>query len=289
MPQIGPAEILVILLVGLLVFGPHRLPEIGRQVGKGMRELRKFQDTVKGELDQVLNLHDDEPSTLPAAKPNELPPPAKSDDSVPSTPRAGAHAPSRYRPADARPSASASVSRPAPAPERPGAHAPSRFRRPRNSASRLTRSRGHFPPTQTSDRARPTGRCRCSTIWPSSGTGSSSRSSPWCIGGIVVFFLSNQIIEFLVTYYEDATQGDRDALIFLGPADAFLTRLKVATYGGIVLALPDLALPAVALHHPGPEPEGEAVRDPVRGLRDRAVRPRARSSRSSPSSRRCGS
>ena len=35
MPQIGPAEILVILLVGLLVFGPKRLPEIGRQVGQG--------------------------------------------------------------------------------------------------------------------------------------------------------------------------------------------------------------------------------------------------------------
>ena len=60
MPQIGPAEILVILLVGLLVFGPKRLPEIGRQVGRGLRELRKFQDTVKGELDEVLNFQDDD-------------------------------------------------------------------------------------------------------------------------------------------------------------------------------------------------------------------------------------
>jgi sec-independent protein translocase protein TatC len=58
------------------------------------------------------------------------------------------------------------------------------------------------------------------------------------LAGVVVFFLSNQIIEFLTTYYEDATNGQRDALIFTGPTDAFLTRLKVATYGGIVLALP---------------------------------------------------
>lgn len=58
------------------------------------------------------------------------------------------------------------------------------------------------------------------------------------VASIIVFFFSNAIIEFLVTYYEDATHGDRNALIFLGPADAFLTRLKVATYGGIVLALP---------------------------------------------------
>jgi sec-independent protein translocase protein TatC len=58
------------------------------------------------------------------------------------------------------------------------------------------------------------------------------------VGAIVMFFLSNAVIEFLVTYYEDATQGQRNALIFTGPADGFITRLKVATYGGIVLALP---------------------------------------------------
>jgi sec-independent protein translocase protein TatC len=58
------------------------------------------------------------------------------------------------------------------------------------------------------------------------------------LGGIVAFVFSNQIIEFLVTYYKDATHGQKDALVFTGPADAFLTRLKVATYGGIVLALP---------------------------------------------------
>jgi sec-independent protein translocase protein TatC len=58
------------------------------------------------------------------------------------------------------------------------------------------------------------------------------------IAGTIVFFLSNRIIEFLVTYYKDATHGEKTALIFTGPVDAFLTRLKVATYGGIVLALP---------------------------------------------------
>jgi sec-independent protein translocase protein TatC len=58
------------------------------------------------------------------------------------------------------------------------------------------------------------------------------------IGAVIVFFLSNQIIEFLVTYYKDATHGQKDALIFTGPVDAFVTRLKVATYGGFVLALP---------------------------------------------------
>src|ERR1700733_9688836 len=58
------------------------------------------------------------------------------------------------------------------------------------------------------------------------------------IGAVVVFFLSNQVIHFLVTYYKDATNGKRDALIVLGPVDGFVTRLKIATYGGIILALP---------------------------------------------------
>jgi len=55
---------------------------------------------------------------------------------------------------------------------------------------------------------------------------------------VVAFLLSNEVIEWLVRYYRDATAGKRDALVFTGPTDAFVVRLKVATYGGIVLALP---------------------------------------------------
>ena len=58
--NLGAPEILVILVVALLVFGPHRLPEIGRQVGGAMRELRKMQDSVKSELQSVMQ--DDAPS-----------------------------------------------------------------------------------------------------------------------------------------------------------------------------------------------------------------------------------
>jgi Tat protein translocase TatB subunit len=53
--SIGTPEILVILFVALLVFGPHRLPDVARQVGTAMRELRRIQDTVRGELDMVMH------------------------------------------------------------------------------------------------------------------------------------------------------------------------------------------------------------------------------------------
>jgi len=58
------------------------------------------------------------------------------------------------------------------------------------------------------------------------------------LGAIVVYIFSLDIIRFLIHYYEDATDGERDALIFTGPLDAFVTRIKVATYGGFALALP---------------------------------------------------
>ena len=40
MPNIGPLEIIVILIIALVVFGPKRLPELGRSMGKGIREFR---------------------------------------------------------------------------------------------------------------------------------------------------------------------------------------------------------------------------------------------------------
>jgi sec-independent protein translocase protein TatA len=46
MPNIGPMEIIGLLLLALLLFGAKRLPEIGRSLGSGMRE---FKDSVSGE------------------------------------------------------------------------------------------------------------------------------------------------------------------------------------------------------------------------------------------------
>jgi sec-independent protein translocase protein TatC len=58
------------------------------------------------------------------------------------------------------------------------------------------------------------------------------------LGATICFIFAPEIISFLVTFYKHATKGNRQRLIFIGPLDAFATRLKIATYGGIVLALP---------------------------------------------------
>ena len=38
--NIGPLEIAIVLIIALIVFGPKRLPELGRSLGKGIREFR---------------------------------------------------------------------------------------------------------------------------------------------------------------------------------------------------------------------------------------------------------
>jgi TatA/E family protein of Tat protein translocase len=72
--NLGPAEVLVVLVIALLVFGPTRLPEIGRQVGRGVRELRKLQDSVRRDLDEVLADDHSAPDTAPGDVPPTLPP-----------------------------------------------------------------------------------------------------------------------------------------------------------------------------------------------------------------------
>jgi sec-independent protein translocase protein TatA len=46
MPNIGPMEIIVVLIIALVVFGPKRLPELGKSLGKGIQE---FRGTISGE------------------------------------------------------------------------------------------------------------------------------------------------------------------------------------------------------------------------------------------------
>jgi sec-independent protein translocase protein TatA len=55
MLNIGPLELMVILVIALLVVGPRRLPEVGRSIGRGIREFRKAQDEVQKTIQSALN------------------------------------------------------------------------------------------------------------------------------------------------------------------------------------------------------------------------------------------
>jgi sec-independent protein translocase protein TatA len=81
MPNVGPLELAIVLIIALVVFGPKRLPELGKSVGRGIRE---FKGTISGENDD-----DDEPkpqakieTAQPPSPPSESAEPAKADESA---------------------------------------------------------------------------------------------------------------------------------------------------------------------------------------------------------------
>jgi sec-independent protein translocase protein TatA len=68
MPNIGPLEIVGLLILALLLFGAKRLPEIGRSLGTGMRE---FKDSVSGSTRTELPSGVQEPATTTPSRENE--------------------------------------------------------------------------------------------------------------------------------------------------------------------------------------------------------------------------
>jgi sec-independent protein translocase protein TatA len=72
--NVGPAELMIVMAIALIVFGPKKLPEIGKGIGNAMREFNKarndFMETINSESDR----HDSTPSYSTAAALAEGPP-----------------------------------------------------------------------------------------------------------------------------------------------------------------------------------------------------------------------
>ena len=49
MPNVGPMELIIVLVIALIIIGPKKLPEVGRSVGKGIRE---FKGSISGDDDR---------------------------------------------------------------------------------------------------------------------------------------------------------------------------------------------------------------------------------------------
>jgi sec-independent protein translocase protein TatA len=52
--NIGPMELFVIFVIALLVFGPKKLPEIGRSIGKALREFKKTSEEIRGRIEEEI-------------------------------------------------------------------------------------------------------------------------------------------------------------------------------------------------------------------------------------------
>ena len=59
---VGLPEVTVILILALLIFGPKKLPELGKQLGKTLKSLKEASNEFQNEIDQVMNEEDKEKS-----------------------------------------------------------------------------------------------------------------------------------------------------------------------------------------------------------------------------------
>lgn len=73
MPNIGVPELLIVLVIALIVLGPKKLPEVGRSLGKGMRE---FKDSISGITDSHDDDDEDDEDDRPALPRSPEPEPA---------------------------------------------------------------------------------------------------------------------------------------------------------------------------------------------------------------------
>ena len=87
MGPLGMGEILFLLVLGLLLFGPRKLPELGRMVGKGLAEFRRASNDLRSTIEGEISHYENAVNTTAAAKPappaSPTPPPESSDKAAP--------------------------------------------------------------------------------------------------------------------------------------------------------------------------------------------------------------
>lgn len=83
--DLGIQELIVILIVALLVFGPKKLPELGRTIGKGIGELRRATHSVKMHIDTELHEIKDPISSAMSVESDTLKTEQKTGDEIASS------------------------------------------------------------------------------------------------------------------------------------------------------------------------------------------------------------
>jgi TatA/E family protein of Tat protein translocase len=93
---LGGPEIFLILVIALIVFGPRKLPEIGKSMGRMLNEFRRasndFKRTIEDEV-EAENTRRAEPARLPSPDPSAPVGPAAGGEAEPLTPAETAHVP----------------------------------------------------------------------------------------------------------------------------------------------------------------------------------------------------
>ena len=74
MGPIGVPELIIIFVVALLVFGPRKLPELGKSLGRGLSEFRRASNELRNTLEEEVRVIEQEPSEPTHSKQAEVQP-----------------------------------------------------------------------------------------------------------------------------------------------------------------------------------------------------------------------
>ena len=74
--SIGMPELIIIFIIALVIFGPRKLPELGRSLGRSLTEFKRASNDLRSTLEEEIRIEDARPSDPPkpkAAEPAEVP------------------------------------------------------------------------------------------------------------------------------------------------------------------------------------------------------------------------
>jgi TatA/E family protein of Tat protein translocase len=88
--SIGMPELIIIFVIALIIFGPRKLPELGRSLGKSINEFKRASNELRNSLEEEIRIDEQREASRKAADPAAPVPVTPADGTQPRTPASGA-------------------------------------------------------------------------------------------------------------------------------------------------------------------------------------------------------